>query len=371
MDPSPNAERNAERNAARTAGRKAEKLSDLIGNTALLKVPSLSRLCGSDIYLKCEFQNPGGSIKDRAALQLVTDAIERGELKPGMTIVEGTAGNTGIGLAVVAKSLGFELLVVMPDDQTPEKTKMIELHGAKLKAVPPVPFKDENHFYHTARRIAEENEGYWWANQFENTSNMRAHYLHTGPEIWQQTDGNVDMLVSVSGTGGTIGGNSRYLKEQNPNVEVWLADPDGSGSYEFLKSGTYKSAGGSMTEGIGIMRLVENFRQAEIDYAINLPDQDLVSISRYVRDQDGIVLGSSSALNVAAAFFAALHREPGKTIVTFACDQGERSSSKLYNDQYLKDKGLNPAAEPIEQLTQRYRSDADRILKVTRDYKSD
>lgn len=344
----------------------ASHLAAQIGNTDLLKIRSLSALCGSDIYVKCEYQNPGGSIKDRAALQLVQDAVDRGELQPGMTIVEGTAGNTGIGLAVVAKSLGYKLLVVMPNDQTPEKTRMIELHGAKLKAVPPVPFKDENHFYHTARRIAEGDSQYWWANQFENTSNMRAHYLHTGPEIWQQTDGKVDLLVSVSGTGGTIGGTSSFLKEKNPDIEVWLADPDGSGSYEFLRSGEYKSNGSSMTEGIGIMRLVENFRQAKIDYAINLPDQDLVAISRYVRDQDGIVLGSSSALNVAAAFFAALHREKGKTIVTFACDLGERSVSKLYNDDYLQQRGLNREPESIDLLQKRYETSAERILKVSR-----
>jgi|SRR5690554_2765949 len=342
----------------------AQHLAEQIGNTDLLRIRSLSELCGSDIYVKCEFQNPGGSIKDRAALQLVQDAIERGELKPGMTIVEGTAGNTGIGLAVVAKALGFKLMVVMPNDQTPEKTRMIELHGAELKAVPPVPFKDPNHFYHTARRIGEENEGFWWANQFENTSNMRAHYLHTGPEIWQQTQGKVDTLVSVSGTGGTIGGVSSYLKEQNPNIDVWLADPDGSGSYAYLKSGEYQSKGSSMTEGIGIMRLVENFRQAKIDKAITLPDQDLISISRYVRDMDGILLGSSSALNVAGAFFAALQQGPGKTIVTFACDLGERSASKLYNDSYLEARGLSTEPEPIESLTQRYKAMSELVVQV-------
>ncbi|RUO20428.1 cysteine synthase A [Aliidiomarina iranensis] len=345
-----------------------ERQTEMIGNTDLLKIQSLSKLAGSDIYVKCEYQNPGGSIKDRAALQLVEDAIAAGELRPGMSIVEGTAGNTGIGLAVVAKALGYDLLVVMPNDQTPEKTKMIELHGARLQAIPPVPFKNPEHFYHTARRIAEENENFWWANQFENTSNMRAHYLHTGPEIWQQTEGKIDVLVSVSGTGGTIGGNSRYLKEQNPDIEVWLADPDGSGSFEFLRSGEYKSSGGSMTEGIGIMRLVENFRQAKIDYAVNLPDQDLVTIANYVRQQEGIVLGSSSALNVAAAFFAALHREPGKTIVTFACDLGERSGSKLYNPEYLQQRELKTTAEPIEALIKRYQQSADRILKVEREY---
>lgn len=348
--------------------RVSERQAELIGNTDLLRIPSLSELSGCEIMVKCEFQNPGGSIKDRAALQMVTDALERGELKPGMTVVEGTAGNTGIGLAVVAKSFGLDLLVVMPNDQTVEKTRMIELHGARLHAVDPVPFKNDSHFYHTARRLAEENPSYWWANQFENTSNLRAHYLHTGPEIWHQTNGNIDMLVSVSGTGGTIGGNSRYLKEQNPDIEVWLADPDGSGSYEFLRTGEYKSSGSSMTEGIGIMRRVENFRQAQIDYALNLPDQDLISIARYVREQDGIVLGSSSALNVAAAYFAALQRGPGKRIVTFACDLGERSASKLYNQDYLNQRALNPDGEAIDTLTARYRSEADKVLKVTRDY---
>lgn len=345
--------------------RVVEHLAEQIGQTDLLKIRSLSELCGSDIYMKCEFQNPGGSIKDRAALQLVLDAQEQGHLKPGMTIVEGTAGNTGIGLAVVAKALGYQLLVVMPNDQTPEKTRMIELHGAQLKTVPPVPFKDPNHFYHTARRIGEENKDYWWANQFENLSNMRAHYLHTGPEIWQQTEGKVDIFVSVSGTGGTIGGISRYLKEQNPNVQVWLADPDGSGSYAFLKSGAYESSGSSFTEGIGIMRLVENFKQAKIDHAVNLPDQDLIAISRYVRDKDGILLGSSTALNVAGAFLAALQAGPGKTVVTLACDLGERSASKLYNETYLKSRDLDITPEPIESLMQRYQAMSDEIWSAT------
>lgn len=338
-----------------------------IGNTQLLKIRSLSALAGSAIYVKCEYQNPGGSIKDRAALQLVQDAIAAGHLRPGMSIVEGTAGNTGIGLAVVAKALGYDLLVVMPNDQTVEKTKMIELHGARLLAVPPVPFKNDAHFYHQARKLAEENTNYWWANQFENTSNMRAHYLHTGPEIWQQTRGKVDILVSVAGTGGTIAGNSRYLKEQNPNLEVWCADPDGSGIYSYLRDGEYAANGSSFTEGIGIMRLVENFRQAQIDYAVNLPDRDLVAVANYVREQDGIVLGSSSALNVAAAFFAALQRPPGKTIVTFACDAGERSASKLYNPEYLQGREIQLPPEPIADLQARYQQASAQVVRVQRE----
>ncbi|MGM0906704.1 MAG: cysteine synthase A [Pseudomonadota bacterium] len=338
--------------------------SDLIGETDLLRIPSLSDLTGCDIFIKCEFQNPGGSIKDRAAKQLIDDAMQRGELKPGMTVVEGTAGNTGIGLAVVAKSYGLNMLAVMPNDQTPEKERMIRLHGGELMAVDPVPFKNENHFYHTARRLAEERDDCWWANQFENTSNARAHYLHTGPEIWEQTDGKVDVLVSVAGTGGTIGGNSCFLKEKNPDIDVWVVDPDGSGIYEFLRSCEYVSTGGSMTEGIGIMRLVDNFRQARIDHAVNLPDQDLVTLSRYVRDKDGIVLGSSSALNVAGALAAALRKGPGQRIVTFSCDLGERSASKLYNPEYLRGRNLNPEPEPIDELIKRYRELGDKVLEV-------
>ncbi|KPD23702.1 cysteine synthase A [Idiomarina zobellii] len=342
-----------------------ERQSDLIGQTDLLRIPSLSDLTGCDIFLKCEFQNPGGSIKDRAAKQLIEDAMERGELKPGMTVVEGTAGNTGIGLAVVAKAYGLNMLAVMPNDQTPEKERMIRLHGGELMAVDPVPFKNENHFYHTARRLAEERDDCWWANQFENTSNARAHYLHTAPEIWEQMNGNIDVFVSVAGTGGTIGGNSKFFKEQDSTIDVWLADPDGSGIYEFLKTGEYVSHGGSMTEGIGIMRLVDNFKQAKIDHAVNLPDQDLVTISRYVRDHDGIVLGSSSALNVAAALAAALKKGAGQRIVTFACDLGERSASKLYNPEYLRGRELSPEPEAIDALFERYRSLGDKVLNVS------
>jgi len=343
--------------------RKVSRPVDLIGQTDLLRINSLSDLTGCDIYLKCEFQNPGGSIKDRAALQMVQDAMASGELEPGMTIVEGTAGNTGIGLALVAKSLGFEMLAVMPNDQAPEKERMISLHGATLKTVDPVPFKNDNHFYHTARKLAEARSDYWWANQFENISNARAHELQTGPEIWQQTQGEVDILVSVAGTGGTIGGNSRFLKQQKPAAQVWLADPDGSGLFSYLKQGEFVAEGGSMTEGIGIMRLVNNFKQAQVDAAVNLPDQDLLAISRYVRDRDGIVLGSSSALNVAGALCAAAQNGPGKTIVTFACDLGERSSSKLYNPEYLTQRGLSLDLEDINNIYARYKEFEDQVWR--------
>lgn len=337
-----------------------QNISEQIGHTDLLKIRSLSEISDCEILVKCEHQNPGGSIKDRAALQMVRDAIESGRLKPGMTIVEGTAGNTGIGLALVAKALGFKLIVVMPRGQTLEKERLIELHGAQLKLVDACPFANPNHFYHTARKIAEDNPDYWWADQFENTSNYKAHYLHTGPEIWQQTNGKIDALVSVCGTGGTIAGNSKYLSEKNPNIQNWLVDPDGSGIHNYLKSGEYvASEGSSFTEGIAIMRLVENFKAAKIHRSVNLPDKDLVAISRYVRDQEGLVLGSSSALNLAGALFAAAKMGPGQRIVTFSCDLGERSYSKLWNNEFLATKQIKPDSFSIEELFNRYQQSSD------------
>lgn len=332
----------------------ANSVSDLIGNTDLVRINSLSDISGCEILLKCEQQNPGGSIKDRAALQLVKDAIESGKLKSGMTIVEGTAGNTGIGLALVARSLGYKMLVVMPKGQAKEKERMIKLYGADLLLVDPCPFAKPEHFYHTAKRLGAENTDYWWADQFENLSNYRAHFLNTGPEIWQQTKGEIDALVSVVGTGGTIAGNSHYLSEQNPNLKTWLVDPDGSGIYNFLKQGEYKSKGSSFTEGIGIMRTVENFRQAKINHAITLPDQDLVIISRLVSQHDGILLGSSSALNVAGALYVAAKMGKGKTIVTFCCDLAERSYSKLYNEDFLSEKNIKLNGESLPEMFARY-----------------
>lgn len=345
----------------------SQSVTELIGHTDLLRVNSVSDLSGCDILLKCEQQNPGGSIKDRAALQLVQDAIASGKLKPGMTIVEGTAGNTGIGLALVAKALGFKMLVVMPKGQAPEKELMIKLYGAELMLVDACPFANPAHFYHTAKRVGESDDNYWWADQFENTSNAKAHYEHTGPEIWQQTGGQIDALVSVAGTGGTIAGNSRYLSEKSSRLQTWLVDPDGSGIYQYLKTGQYVSSGSSFTEGIGIMRSVENFRQAKVNKAITLPDTDLIAIARQVQQRDGIVLGSSSALNLAGALYAAAKMGTGKTIVTFCCDLAERSSSKLFNEQFLLEKGYSTVSETLEQLFQRYQAEsADKVIYVSR-----
>jgi cysteine synthase A len=316
---------------------------DLVGRTPLVKIHSLSRLCGCEIFLKCEFLNPGGSVKDRAAKFMIEEALRKGHLKPGMSVIEGTAGNTGIGLALASRVKGFKATIVMPEGQAFEKERMIALYGAELIKVPAVPFANENHFYHTARRLAAESPtNYWWADQFNNLANFRAHFEGTGPEIWTALSGNVAAFVCAAGTGGTIAGVSRYLKEQNAAVRTFLVDPDGSGLYSYLKTGSFKSSGSSLTEGIGIMRLVDNFNEARIDEALNLPDQELVSISRFVRDHDGILLGSSSALNVAAAFRVA--RLLGKgPIVTIGCDLGERSASKLYNDEYIRAQGLDPS----------------------------
>ncbi len=315
---------------------------ELIGRTPLLRISSLSRSSGCEILVKCEFMNPGGSVKDRAAKAMIEEALASGALKPGMTVIEGTAGNTGIGLALVARVKGLKTTVVMPKGQSPEKEKMIELYGADLILVEPVPFANQSHFYHTARRMAEaEPTRYWWANQFENLANYRAHYQGTGPEIWQQTDGSIDGFVAAAGTGGTLAGCSKFLKERDPKVYTALVDPEGSGLFSYVKTGEFKSQGSSITEGIGIMRLVANFKEAQIDDAYQISDQDLVTISRHVRDHDGIILGSSSALNVAAAYRMAKGMGHGKRIVTVACDLGERSTSKLYNEEFLKKQGID------------------------------
>lgn len=332
----------------------ASKQSELIGNTPILKIDSLSKRSGCEIFLKCEAYNPGGSIKDRAALKMVENAIQRGDLKPGMTIVEGTAGNTGIGLAVVAKSLGLKMLAVMPEGQAIEKERMLELFGAELKLVKPVPFANENHFYHTAKRIGEETDGFWWANQFENTDNYLAHYEHTAPEILQQLDQKLDFFVCAAGTGGTIGGNSKYLKDHLPDIKCYLVDPAGSGLNSFLRTGEFKSEGSSITEGIGIMRKTANFAASNLDGSFSIPDSLHISLARFVRDQDGIVLGSSSALNLAAAYRLALANKE-KRVLSFMCDLGERSYSKMYNDAFLAEKEIEYNLD-IEEIDKRLNS---------------
>ncbi len=331
-------------------------IRDLIGNTPILRIPSLSEISECDILLKCENLNPGGSVKDRAARGMVDAAIYSGALKAGMTIVEGTAGNTGIGLALVGRSYGIDSLIVMPNNQSPQKVATLKMYGAEVKLLDPVPFTNDNHFFHTARRIAESDpKHYWWANQFENLENFRAHYQHTGPEILAQTGGKLDYLVSAAGTGGTIAGNSRFLKENIKGLKTVLCDPMGSGLRHYVEHGTFAMEGSSFSEGIGIMRLVANFAEAQVDEALTVPDRDAVTIAYHLRAVDGIVLGTSAALNVAAALKVALRAGPGKRVLTFWCDQGERSITKLYDADFLATQQIDPVQLKLTDLVRQYR----------------
>jgi len=316
-----------------------------VGNTPLVYIDSLSKLTGCNIYGKAEFLNPGGSVKDRAAKGIILDAEKRGVLKPGSTIVEGTAGNTGIALATLAASRGYKCIISMPDNQSREKYEMLEMLGAEIRKVPPVPFANENHFYHQARKIAAELPNAFWADQFENTANGDFHYVSTGKEIWEQTKGVVDVFTCAMGTSGTISGVSRFLKEKNPNTKVIAADPFGSGMYSYLKEGKIASTGSSVTEGIGIMRLTANFKAARIDDVVQIGDQDMIDILYHVAQKDGLVLGTSSGINLMSAYrIAQENAGSGKTIVTVLCDHGTRYSSRLMNQEWLKERNLIPRA---------------------------
>lgn len=317
--------------------------ADVVGQTPLIKIKSLSQATGCEIYGKAEFLNPGGSVKDRAALGIITAAEKQGLLKPGYTIVEGTAGNTGIGLTTLAAQRGYRCIIVMPNNQAPEKYDTLKALGAHLVTVDPCPFANQNHFYHTARRLAEETPFSFWANQFENTANFQAHYQTTGPEIWDQTKGQVDAFISAVGTGGTIAGVSRYLKEKNNSVHVRLADPFGSGLYSYIISGQIASSGSSITEGIGIMRLTANFKEARIDDAVQVADQDMISMLYHLAKEDGLLVGTSAALNVFAAYKYALeNKNKSLKIVTILCDSALRYQSRLFNPVYLDEKNLHP-----------------------------
>lgn len=317
-----------------------------VGQTALVKIESLSRATGCEIFGKAEFMNPGGSVKDRAALGIITDAERTGLLKPGFTIYEGTAGNTGIGLATIAAQKGYRCVIVMPNNQAQEKYDTLKALGVELITVAPVPFANENHFYHTARRLAADKPDSFWANQFENTANFRQHYATTGPELWEQTGGKLDAFVAAVGTGGTLAGVSRYLKEKRPDLHVRLVDPYGSGLYAYLKQGELKATGGSVTEGIGIMRITANFREAKIDDAVQVTDQEMISMLYHLARHDGLLVGTSAALNVHAAYRYALeNRGRGLRIATILCDSALRYQSKLFNPAWLAEKNLRP--EPV------------------------
>lgn len=312
-----------------------------IGHTPLIKIKSLSDLTGCEIYAKSELSNPGGSIKDRTALGIINEAEQNGLIKSGDTLVEGTAGNTGIGIAMIAAQKGYKALIVMPNNQAQEKYDTLKTLGADLITVAPVPFANENHFYHTAKRFASERAGSYWINQFENLANFRTHYATTGPEIWNDLRGEIDAFVSASGTGGTIAGVSRYLKQKKSSVHIRLIDPLGSGLYSYIKTGKIESTGSSITEGIGIMRLTANFKEALVDDAVQVDDQKMISMLFHIEKHDGLLIGTSSALNLYGAYQYALeNKNSGKKIVTILCDSSLRYKSKLQNENFLAEKGL-------------------------------
>ena len=315
-----------------------------VGNTPLIRLKALSRETGCEILGKAEFMNPGGSVKDRAAKWIVLDAERRGLLKPGGTVVEGTAGNTGIGLAHVCNARGYKCVIVMPDNQAAEKYQIIESLGAELRKVPPVPYSNPNQYQKVAGRLAEELPNAVWANQFDNTANREAHFESTGPEIWADTNGKVDVFCAATGTGGTLAGTARVLKSKNPKVKIVLVDPPGSALFHFVKDGELKTDGGSsITEGIGTGRVTANLEGSPIDDALRISDAETMHYVYRLMREEGLLLGSTAGINVAAAMTIAKQLGPGHTIVTVLCDGGQKYQSRLFNPQWVKDKGFEQA----------------------------
>jgi cysteine synthase A len=319
----------------------ARDFVDAIGNTPLIRLRRASEETGCEIFGKAEFMNPGGSVKDRAARGIVLDAERRGVLSPGGTVVEGTAGNTGIGLAHVCNARGYRCVIVMPDNQSPEKYGLIEALGAEVRRVKTVPYSDDNHYQKVAGRLASELPNAIWSNQFDNVANRRAHVETTGPEIWRQTDGRIDAFVASSGTGGTVAGVSEYLKSQNRLVRTVLADPPGSALFEYIRNGVVKATGsGSITEGIGIGRVTANMLDAPIDDAVHIEDGETVRWVYRLLREEGLFVSSTSGINVAAAVRVARQLGPGHIIVTVLCDTGAKYLSRLFNREWLAGKGL-------------------------------
>ena len=315
--------------------------AEAVGNTPLIRLNTLSEETGCEILGKAEFMNPGGSVKDRAALWMIADAEKSGTLLPGGTVVEGTAGNTGIGIAHICNARGYPCVIYMPDNQSPEKIEILETLGAEVRVVPTVPYKDEMNYQKQAGRFAESLDGAIWANQFDNTANRLAHYESTGPEIWQQTEGRVDAFVCSVGTGGTLAGVSQYLKEQNTSVQLVLADCMGSALYNFVTNGeAVMSPGPSITEGIGNSRVTDNLSGAQIDWALQVTDQDMVDMVYRLLHKEGWFLGSSTGINVCGAAAVARNLGPGHTVVTVLCDGGSKYQSRLFNKAFLKKQGL-------------------------------
>jgi cysteine synthase A len=313
-----------------------------VGNTPLIRLNSFSKETGCEILGKAEFLNPGGSVKDRAALYIIKEAEEKGLLKPGGTVVEGTAGNTGIGLAHICNAKGYKCLIIIPDTQSQEKMDALRTLGAEVRPVPAVPYKDPNNYVRLSGRIASEMENAIWANQFDNLANRLAHYETTGKEIWEQTEGKIDAFTCATGTGGTYAGVSMFLKDQNPNVKTILADPMGSGLYSYAKTGEIKTEGSSITEGIGNSRVTANMEGAPIDDAIQIDDKEAIRVIYQLLRKDGLFMGGSVGINVGAAVAIAKKLGPGHTIVTILCDGGSRYQSRLYNQEWLAAKGLSP-----------------------------
>ncbi|MDB9518770.1 cysteine synthase A [Roseofilum reptotaenium CS-1145] len=313
-----------------------------VGNTPLIRLNSFCEETGCEILGKAEFLNPGGSVKDRAALYIIEDAEKQGLLKPGGTVVEGTAGNTGIGLAHICNAKGYRCKIIIPETQSQEKIEALRTLGAEVQTVPAVPYRDPNNYVKLSGRVAAELDNAIWANQFENLANRQAHYETTGPEIWQQTDGKIDGWVTATGTGGTYAGVALYLKEKNPNIQVVVADPMGSGLYSYVKTGEIKPEGSSVTEGIGNSRITKNMEEVPIDDAIQIDDTECIRVLYQLLRRDGLFMGGSVGINVGAAVALAKQMGPGHTIVTVLCDGGARYQSKLYNREWLASKNLLP-----------------------------
>jgi cysteine synthase A len=322
-----------------------EDFVDAVGNTPLIKLRKASELTGCTILGKAEFLNPGGSVKDRAAKYIVLDGEKKGLIEKGGLIVEGTAGNTGIGLALVGNARGYRTLILMPNTQSQEKQDALKLCGAELRAVPAVPYRDPNNYVHIAERTAKElkateQHGVLYANQWDNLANREAHIDGTGPEIWEQTGGKVDGFICAVGTGGTLSGVGAYLKDKNPDVVIAAADPLGAAIYSWVKTGELKSSGSSITEGIGQGRVTGNLAEAVIDDAFQIPDTEMLPVVYDLLQHEGLLMGGSTGINVAGAIRLAKDLGPGRTIVTILCDSGQRYQSKIFNPEFLSAKGL-------------------------------
>lgn len=320
-------------------------LLESIGNTPLIKLRKASEITGCTILGKAEFLNPGGSVKDRAALWIIQDAERRGLLRKGGLIVEGTAGNTGIGLALVGNACGYRTLIVIPNSQSQEKKDMLRLCGARLMEVPPLPYKDPGNYVRVSERVAlelatQEPAGVLWANQWDNLANRQAHIQGTGPEIWAQTDGRVDGFVCAIGTGGSLAGIAFYLKQQRPSIVTAVADPPGAAMFSYFTTGELKAEGSSITEGIGLGRVTRNIEGALVDRAYQIPDEESVQIVFDLLQEEGLCVGGSAGVNVAGAIRLARDLGPGHTVVTLLCDSGTRYQSKLFNPEFLRTKNL-------------------------------